>query len=537
MRNSIILIITFYIFGQNTVNAQKHDHTWILGYQSNNFSQQQGWGLKKYTFEQGNLIGWEWLSDSLNHFPYLFDFTATIMSDAEGELVFYYNGFQNRDRFNQVPVGGDTLNEYWFWNTMTGNFNNGMPIQQSSLALPIPESDDEYLIMSTTADINYINIGRVIADKIFVHRVQRTETGLDVQYSNNTILNGDRLTPVGLTALRHANGRDWWIMFGRVAENLEYLEGLHQYLLTPEGLEYWQYIEFDFPVHGLGSGQFCYNRDGSLFIMAVSRLYTLPFSVVIMQFDRCTGDLSHFIQHTGPELGHGGNSCIVSPNNRYLYVSNLIRVYQYDLMAEDIFDSEVIIGQVDTLVGTPYFITVARNGQLAPDGRIYFANGSSTTALNIIHYPDSGGLASGFEHDGFPLGVYNFRTIPNLPNYCLGALEGSPCDTLGLPYNYCKTDSIVSVQEVLESEMGNLTIYPNPTHSMATVQIPGPGRLALYDLQGRLLRQETIAAHQMDSPTAHELQINTNTLPGGMYMLVFYSEDGYVYRGKLGVVP
>ncbi len=519
------------------VFAQKRDFNWMLGDNGPIFNPQGGYGLIDIKFDETGIVMGDWVNDSTNHFRWLFNFTGIVMSSEAGEKLFYYNGFQIRDFENNIPVGGDSLNDTFVRQLFWGGhaINNGLPVRQSSIALPIPETVDEYIILTTTVSESYLSIGKVISDKIYTHRLKQTEDGLEVLYSNQTILDGDRLTPGGLSAVRHANGRDWWLMFGRVAENLEYMLGYHQYLLTPNGLEYQQFHAFDFPVYSYGSGQFCYNQDGSRLILTASPSYIEPFRLVIMDFDRCTGALSNVQQAQGPQLGLG-NGCAISPNNRYLYVSNVFQVYQYDLEADNIFDTEIQVGQVDTYQLNPNFVTISGNAILAPDGKIYFANGSSSMGLNVIHHPDSAGLASGFEQDGLALPVRNFRTIPNFPNYCLGALEGSPCDTLGLPYNYCKTDSIVSVQDVLESEMGNLTIYPNPTHSMATVQIPGPGRLALYDLQGRLLRQESIAAHQMDSPTAHELQINTNTLPGGMYMLVFYSDYGYVYRGKLGVV-
>jgi len=531
-----ILVLVIFVTNTSIIFCQFHDHTWILGNQGNTFGQHVNAGLIKILFSDGEMLDFEWVSDSINHFPYRFNFTGTIMSDAEGELVFYYNGFQLRDRFNQIPIGGDTLNEFWFWNSFTGTLNNGIPLRQSSLALPIPNVEDEYLIMSTTSDINFLNEGVVIADKIFLHRVKKTPSGLDVLYSNYTILDDNRLAPVGLTSVRHANGRDWWIMFGKVHTNLEYLEGFYQYLLTPNGLEFQQYVAFDFPVYGLGAGQFCYNRDGTKLIMASTRFTTEPFNIVIVDFDRCSGVFSNWLQTQGPMIGDR-NGCAVSPNNRYLYVSNYLEIYQYDMEAEDIFSSEQLIGEVDPTIGSPNFVAIAGNAQLAPDGKIYFANGSSTTALCVIHHPDSAGLASGFEQGGFELGVYNFRSIPNFPNYCLGALEGSPCDTLGWTYDNCKIDSVVNVQDVVEAQLGNLSIHPNPTSSTATVYIPGPGRLAIYDLQGRLLRQEALTAYQLDSPSTHELQIDTNTLPAGMYMLVFYADDGYIYRGKLGVVP
>jgi len=531
-----ILLLATFVANSNLTFSQLHDHTWILGAQYGTFGQHNNAGLIKIPFSEGEMLDFEWVNDSLNYFPYSFNYTGTIMSDAEGDLVFYYNGFQIRDHFNQVPIGGDTLNEYWFWNSFTGSFNNGIPIKQSSLALPVPGYEDEYIILSTTADIDFINIGQVVANKIFVHRVKNTVSGLDVLYSNNTILNDEKLTPGGLTAVRHANGRDWWVMFGRVSDNLEYLEGFYQYLLTPYGLEYQQYNAFDFPVYGYGSGQFCYNQDGTKMIMATVRLYTHPFNLIIFDFDRCTGVISNMIIKESLEDGIS-TGCAVSPNNKYLYVSNAFQVYQYDLEAEDIFATEQLIGEVDPSILHPFFIAIAGNAQLAPDGKIYFANGNSTTALNVIHYPDSAGLASGFEQGGFELGVYNFRTIPNFPNYCLGAMEGSPCDTLGWTYDNCKVDSMVSVQEVAATDNYKLQIHPNPSTGATTLSLPEAGRLSVYDLQGRLMQQTFISSAELELNYHGNYTLHTTGLPAGMYVVVHYGESGEVYRGKLAVVP
>jgi len=531
-----ILLLATLVANSNLTFSQLHDHKWILGNQGHTIGQHNNAGLIKIPFHEGEMLDFEWVSDSLNHFPFRFNYTGTIMSDADGDLVFYYNGFQIRDRFNQVPIGGDTLNEYWYWNSFTGTMNNGMPIKQSSLALPVPGFEDEYIIMSTTAALEYINIGQVIADKIFTHRVKSTVEGLDVIYSNQSLLNGERLTPGGLTAIRHANGRDWWINFGRVNAGLEYLEGMHQYILTPNGLDYYGFQNFEFPVYGKGSGQFCINQDGTKFIIAINRLTNHPFNLIMFDFDRCSGEFSNMIIKESLEDGIS-TGCAVSPNNKYLYVSNAFQIYQYDLEAEDIFSTEQLIGVVDTAILHPYFITIAGNAQLAPDGKIYFANGNSTTVLNVIHHPDSAGLASGFEQGGFELGVYNFRTIPNFPNYCLGALEGSPCDTLGWTYDNCKVDSVVSVQEVAAADKYKLQIHPNPSTGATTLSLPEAGRLAVYDLQGRLIQQRVISSAELELDYKGNYPLHTTNLPAGMYVVVHYGESGEVYRGKLAVVP
>jgi hypothetical protein len=52
--------------------------------------------------------------------------------------------------------------------------------------------------------------------------------------------------------------------------------------------------------------------------------------------------------------------------------------------------------------------------------------------LHVIHSPDEPGEACQYQQHGITLPTYNSKSIPNHPNYRLGPLDGSPCDTLGL---------------------------------------------------------------------------------------------------------
>ncbi|HMX40726.1 MAG TPA: PKD domain-containing protein, partial [Saprospiraceae bacterium] len=52
--------------------------------------------------------------------------------------------------------------------------------------------------------------------------------------------------------------------------------------------------------------------------------------------------------------------------------------------------------------------------------------------LHVIDQPDEAGTACGFRQQGIELPTVNQSSIPNFPNYRLGPLDGSPCDTLGL---------------------------------------------------------------------------------------------------------
>ncbi|MBP6810457.1 MAG: PKD domain-containing protein [Saprospiraceae bacterium] len=68
--------------------------------------------------------------------------------------------------------------------------------------------------------------------------------------------------------------------------------------------------------------------------------------------------------------------------------------------------------------------------ELGPDGRIYIVH--SGLGYSTVQYPDRKGKDCKLVHDKPYFGVATGSAIPYMPNYRLGPLDGSPCDTLGL---------------------------------------------------------------------------------------------------------
>ncbi|MCB0535159.1 MAG: PKD domain-containing protein [Saprospiraceae bacterium] len=120
----------------------------------------------------------------------------------------------------------------------------------------------------------------------------------------------------------------------------------------------------------------------------------------------------------------------ISPNSQYLYIANGIWLHQYDLQADNILTSEILLGTYDgymSPVNTFFFLL-----QLAPDGKLYMNSAATVNTMHIVHQPDLPGVACRFEQHGVQLPTLNNWSMPNFPNYRLGPLDGSPCDTLGL---------------------------------------------------------------------------------------------------------
>ncbi|MEZ4918203.1 MAG: PKD domain-containing protein [Saprospiraceae bacterium] len=233
----------------------------------------------------------------------------------------------------------------------------------------------------------------------------------------------DTLTFGHLTAVKHGNGRDWWLIIPEEDTNRYYT-----WLLSPSGVSTpTLQIAGDSLDSGLGMNFF--SPNGSKYIRVEQRYINQPGYVAVFDFDRCTGQLSNMQKHTFPDIfnNYGG---AVSYNSRYLYVMRSTTIVQFDLLADDIFASEILVAESDLFISgfaPPWF----HFAQAGPDGRIYITTAGGRKHLNYINFPNRQGEDCKVIQHGISMEVYNL-TIPNFPNFRLGPLDDSSCDTLGL---------------------------------------------------------------------------------------------------------
>ncbi|MCB9294600.1 MAG: PKD domain-containing protein [Lewinellaceae bacterium] len=178
-----------------------------------------------------------------------------------------------------------------------------------------------------------------------------------------------------------------------------------------------------------GLGQALFSPDGTKHIRYNGISDQEGEYTTIYDFDRCTGELSNFRQFNYPQGGPAGGAAF-SKNSRYLYTTSSIYIYQYDLWADDIEASRTLIAEYDGYLN--FLPTTFYQAQLGPDGKIYICASNGVRSLHVIHNPDAACPACGVEQHGIALPTYNAFSIPNQPNYRLGPIDGSPCDTLGI---------------------------------------------------------------------------------------------------------
>ena len=329
-------------------------------------------------------------------------------------------------------------------------------------------------------------------------------------------------TVSNFSAVRHANGRDWWIIAHEYGTDRflilnSVLGGQHIKKYQSIGEIFGKYDNGGWGGGGGSLGYFRFNNRGD-------KLLSLCFDGTIdyFNFDRCSGLLSnHKNIRQGSTLGTGDiiiyDACL-SPNGRFLYTSgvnpissNRCYIEQYDLNADDILASRVI------LYTSPHLNVELYGISLAPNDKIYFTKKNSAPTpnsfpgqdyLGVIHQPDNKGSLCNLDLYGLYLnGGKSSLSLPHIPNFHLGPVDGSICDSLGI-------DAVSSSPQYTTRE-NNILIYPNPNeylNSKLTINYPSSiYHVIIYDVTGKSIWEH------IDENTIIDLPENLNS---GMYRVV-----------------
>lgn len=410
-----IIIAAFFLLYQPFLHAQnKNDFIWILG--SPNSTTDPYYGGDYIDFSNGN-PNIEYINPPLDlWYP-------SIISNEDGQLVFYNNGCKIMGANHQLIENGDEINFGFIHNTYC-NFPNhpvGYPWYQGNLTLPYPGHSGEYFLFHMRINEEYI-----MQDLLYSHIDMTANNGAGEVTAKNQILLQDTFS-WALTGTRHANGRDWWIIAARDVSPKYYL-----YLLDPQGIHahnIQQPEDFWIPGQVLTASNI-FSPDGSKYVRLGGEI---PADFKIYDFDRCSGTISNPITVHIPDSSSYTPWACFSPNSRFLYVQNWgERLYQYDTWATDINASVQLIGVYDGFLGRNDRPATFNSMTVGPDQRIYMSCKSGTNYLHTIHKPDELGLDCDFRQHDIELPAHFPFYLPNMPFYRLYNLKGSACDTLGV---------------------------------------------------------------------------------------------------------
>lgn len=315
-------------------------------------------------------------------------------------------------------MNGDTINPGEIWQ----EYNDYYLGAAGARTIPAPGMPNHYYLFHVAT--YYDTDGPVILplSPLYYSLIDmNANNGKGKVIRKNKVLSDKSLTDMAL--VKHGNGRDWWLTVGVYNEPTQLV-----WLIDPAGIHgpFEQNIGPAFPeLEGLCNSLF--SPDGATYIRD-----DCTNGMRIFDFDRCSGQFSNLRMINLPPGLNGG--VYFSPNGRYLYVNSFDYIGSMDLQKPDPATSWDTLAYFDGFA-SPYlpFSTGFFVGQIEPDNKIWWATTNGTQHLHIMHRPNFPGLSADFEQHGIVLPKTNDGTMCRFPNYRLGRLLNSPCDTLSNP--------------------------------------------------------------------------------------------------------
>jgi hypothetical protein len=406
---------------------------------------------------------------------------TAVLSDSAGNLLFYTNGQYAWNRNHQIMPNGDSL---------LGNISS----TQSAIIVPKPGSS-RYFYIFTIDDFNNDNLK-------YGFRYSVVDICLDGGFGD--ILASEKniklLDTVAekITAVRHANGLDYWIIVHKYFSNAFY-----SYHLSPSGIvdTSISYIGSTHPglMVGVGGaiGELKASPDGNK--LAIVNGQSAPNIAEYFNYNRNTGIVSDCVSvQTNSNYSYYGVS--FSPDNSKLYIScwlNNNGIYQFDLNAGGGNPDSVKASKTQVTNLTCYAM------QLAMNGKIYISRAGNPGYVSVINYPDNPGLSCGFKDSA----IY---------------LNGKTC-SLGLPnfidsYDYSNTTYDCS-NGIEELSIKQALLYPNPTSGNFSIKtLYGVAIISIYNSLSQ-------AVYENKHPSQNQ-EIDLSDQNPGVYFCKIQSEAG-----------
>ncbi|GAB4497447.1 MAG: hypothetical protein OHK0019_31080 [Saprospiraceae bacterium] len=495
----------------------KFDNTWIFGDNLSDTSGGKFWGA---------ILDFKETPPNLSFFQIPVDLDATAMiSDSAGNLLFYSNGCIILNRKHEAMPNGDSINFGGATYQQTCGFELAAPrgylSHQGILILPWPGRSDYYIMLQLHRP-GEVGSGYLNQNLLYTTVDMTLDNGYGAVTKKNALVFHDTFPADFLTAARHGNGRDWWILLPKFNSSRYYA-----FLLSPEGISgpYLQEnIALLVDVTAFGS-QAAFSPNGKKYATAS---YTAGLQV--FDFDRCTGKLSNQKSLKEGFKGSVGNGVAFSPNSRYLYVSSDNMLYQFDMNADSLLLGQTLVGVYDSFgwgqggsLPTSFYQLM-----LAPNGKIYMTTGNGTIYLHVIHQPNEAGLACDFEQRGLELSTSHSFSPPNFPHFRLYDFQDSPCDTLGINGPPPPEDTTSSPPLCA----GSIRVFPNPAQSIAYLEMPEceGGSVSVFDIMGRWVEDLQLQEESMST------KLDVSTYIAGIYFLRISTVTGEKVTKRLVVM-
>lgn len=536
----IIFLLLFVASAQPLFGQLKNDCTWVLGYPTlipgqPNTAEYGGMYMKfdanGYTIENFDIFGGP---------------ISAVANNEGGNLLFYTNGCSIYNNQNEIMENGDNINIGALNYEQECEGLGILYVRSGNLTLPMPDSPDRNFLLHLRAIDNTDSIYKPLLDRLYFTEIDvQASDGLGRVVQKNETLVADSLHDA-IAAVRHGNGRDWWVVIPRGANRQFW-----KIQLTPEGFKepilqtfpppyfpftikyyididtppyYFEYIPDEYS-HECWAGQAIFSQDGTKYCRVIK-----AGEVEIYDFDRCSGEMT--LRRTFPlppykeypDIPVLACGLAISPNSRYLYFNNQQALYQFDMCEENIGTGGYeLIAEWDRFLDQDFFATDFFQMRNAPDGKIYVNPASSTHYLHVIHEPNKAGKACNFEQRGVTLPRWSAFVINYFPNFNLFDVKDSPCDTLGI-------DDPNPPKPTYTFE--EFRLFPNPANHEVMLYVPQCDgiRIQVWNVAGQVIKEIPFI------PGMESYPLNVSDWAAGAYIIAAYIDAQKPVMKKLIVV-
>ncbi|MBK6572519.1 MAG: T9SS type A sorting domain-containing protein [Saprospiraceae bacterium] len=494
MKIYFLILCPFIIFAQG-----KRDYVWLLG---GNRTPTTDTSYQGFQIDFNTKPRSIYIKDRPN--PILRQNNASIC-DKDGNLLMYTAGCHVSDRLHRVMPNGK-INEGLVWDFYCkyGDY----PLYNGTLIIPMVSKANEYIVLHRFLEFDPDpQLPGGTSTKLLYSIVDMNANNSfgDVK-SKNQIVIEKHLSGGDLTAVRHANNIDWWILVPGRANDLYY-----SIQMTENGPRPFQTMQLGIPMQYLddGGSQSCFSADGTKY----ARM-TPSTGLFLMDFNRSNGQLSNFRNvTTGSETNDHSVGVAFSPNSRFVYLVYRFDLYQVDTWEKDVQASLVHIDSWDGYVEGGIWAAGFDAAMLGPDCKIYIRTGTSNRVMHVIHNPNEKGKACNFEQHGIQLPARNHASIPNFVNYRLG--YEPVCDS-----------TLTRTWDIF-SDSNEAIGYPNLVQSIMNIELRNRKNfiqnISILDLNGQVVTKKSFLDANFKET------IDLSNLDAGIYLVKVTDKSGQEY--------
>jgi hypothetical protein len=441
-----------------------------------------------------------------------------VVSDAEGELLFYSNGKNVWNRNHQLMSNN-------------GFGVGGHPSATQIIAVPKPGSETIYYLFTPEAAEAHPLTQDTVRRMYYATIDMALDNGLGAITEKNKIL--FQSTTEKAAATRHCNGQDWWVLTHEAGSNRFFA-----WLLNSNGINSQPVVSsagkgnlgityfYNLGLNGISAsvgGGLKISPNGNYIAMAEAaqaslNMLTYDGHIEVFRFNNQTGEVSDpILLQDSLRSAYGVE---FSPDNSKVYFKvwdPQERVLQYDLSVwhpDSIRQSKYAVADVG--------VTTNYGGMaLGPDGKIYLANanygGIPQKSLDVIHRPNARGAACDYrggaqglllpDSVGVGLGLPNFPAAYYAPAkpWLAGPRQACP----GAVQRYYVTGNCAAVDYTWEASGGSIVQQQGDS---VWVRFEAPGE------QSVVVQRQTACAVWSDTlrvAVSQSLSLTVTATPAG----------------------